>query len=97
MKKRRGWFKKARKKFVSKRIFSWDLWSTNYKWTRGYSLQCIMGEHITIRYISPMNEEYQILCAIRKLGPERGFWKAREYAIEHSGNWRFAFNKKIEI
>ena len=94
MKRRNGWFKKARKKFVNKRVFSWDF--SNYRERYNYMIEAIEGQGMKLRYIDK-DKNYQIINTISNLGFIEGFWKAREYAKNHNDIWCFSFDKIISI
>ena len=94
MKRRKGWYKKARIKFVNKKVFSWTL--SKHKQNSHCQIQSLNSGGGTIRYMSK-DENYQIIKAVDDLGFVKGFFKAREYAKKHSDEWYFSFAKKIKI
>lgn len=93
-KRKRGWFKKARKKFVSERIFSWAL--SHYRDNFSHQIEALNDGRITLKY-NDKSEKYQVINAIHGLGFASGFWKAREYAKGYDDNWCFSFDKIIKI
>ena len=94
MKRKRGWFKEARKKFVSKRIFSWTL--SHYRNNFSHQIEVLNDGSTTLKY-NDKSERYQVINAIRGLGFANGFWKAREYAKKHDDDWCLTFDKVIKI
>jgi len=94
MKRKKGWFKKARIKFVEKRVFSWTL--SDYKQNSRYQIQSLNSGGGTIRYMLK-DESYQVIKAVDDLGFVEGFFKAREYSKKHNNEWDFSFAKKIKI
>jgi len=93
-KRKRGWFKKAREKFVNERIFSWTF--SNYRDNFSHEIEALNGGKISLKY-NDKSEKYQVINAIGNLGFVNGFWKARKYAKEHDNNWCFSFDKVIKI
>ena len=94
MKRRKGWYKKARIKFVNKKMFSWTF--SNHKHNFHYQIQSLNSGGGTISYILK-DENYQVIKAIDDLGFVKGFFKAREYVKKHSDEWCFSFARKIKI
>lgn len=94
MKRRKGWFKKARKKFANGRIFSWTL--SHYRDNFSHQIEALNDGGISLKY-NDRSEKYQVINTIHGLGFTDGFWKAREYAKKHDNNWCFTFDKIIEI
>ena len=92
--RKKGWFKKARKKFVNKRVFSWKL--ENYRKHFDYGIRVFKNSNTLIKY-ADKDRDYQIVHAISDLGFVKGFWKAREYAKKNDYDWCFGFDKKIIV
>jgi len=93
-KRKKGWFKKARKRFTSERIFSWTL--SHYRDRFSHQIEASNDGEISLRY-DDRSEKYQVINAIHSLGFTDGFWKARAYAKEHDNNWCFSFDKIIKV
>ena len=93
-KMRKNWFKKAKKKFIKKRIFRWILcekWHSpphvevEYVWNEGASLTYCSKDHL-----------YQIIRKAKDLGFIKGFLYAESVAKRDPKSWRFYFDKKGE-
>lgn len=95
MKKRKGWFKKARKKFVSKKVFSWKLFNRKEGYFH-HEIQKINDGSSNMRYLDK-GDCYQILKTIDEFSFVEGFWKAKKYAEDNSDIWCFYFKKNIKI
>jgi len=80
-------FKRATKKFIRKRVYSWRL-------ENGMQKIEVNSFEARIRYYSEFDEIYQIFEKARDLGFVRGFLYAREVG-KRNKEFYFSFNKKI--
>lgn len=94
---RKGWFKKAKRKFVKKRVYRWKLCAGHgqpakeeIEFLRSGGL---FGRSATIKF-SSHDRIYQILEKARDYGFVQGFWYAREI-IKKDEFFYFWFDKRI--
>lgn len=98
--KKRGWFGRAKKKFINQKIYEWTLYGkdTWLEWKSGN------GWHVHVSWSN--NYERQIINSIIDSGSTEGFLKARKLMIRKlynqelgssSGKWVIVFEKKVEI
>lgn len=88
--RRKGWFKKAKKKFVKKRVYRWCFYFAG----RDYDLERYQSGRFSMKY-RDRDATFQQLENIKILGFVKGFWKARSMA-HNSESWCFYFDKRIE-
>ncbi len=86
---RKGWFKKARKKFVKKRVYRWKL-CTEFSREK---IEYFRSGRNTIQFYSH-DHVYQLLEKISDLGFIKGFWYARKEGRKKEG-FNFWFDKRI--
>lgn len=89
---RKGWFKKARKKFVKKRVYRWKLCFENsseeIEFLNGWA-----GGSYTLKFHSH-DFICQLLEKVRDFGFIEGFWYARKEGKKKEG-FNFWFDKRI--
>jgi len=92
MRKRKGWYKKARIKFVWKRVFSYtyekDVLSS-------YMIE-VYRDTVEFSY-STKDDWYQRLKKIENKGFIGGFWYARALSKKHIGNFYWDRILKEEV
>lgn len=90
-KMRKGWFKKAKKKFVKKRIYRWEInsYGSEPKLQMGHS-GCSTLIH------EDRDERYQILEHAQDLGFIKGFWYGRKLDKGMEG-WGLHFDKRVNL
>jgi len=84
MRLRKGWYKKARRKFVRKRVFSWRLCQDNcigwwYKRSR-------LSRKLSQTGWSPSSEHKQVMEKLNRMSFAKGFWYARKWLQRHPFN-----------
>ena len=90
-KMRKGWFKKAKKKFVKKRVYRWEI--SSYRSTP--KLQMLRTGSSNLQY-TDKNERYQILEHAKNLGFIKGFLYGRELEKGEEG-WGLSFDKRVKL
>ena len=88
--KRKGWFKKARKKFVKERVFRWVF--REKRSYPGYEIEYLHNSRAEMRWVVT-DSMYQDLNHLYYSGFTRGFWEARRLA-KNSTTWRFYWDRK---
>ena len=90
-KMRKGWFKKAKSKFVKKRVYRWTMASF------GAFPRLEMYHNGRFDFRSgDKNERYQVLEHIKNLGFVAGFLYARKL-FKSEGAWGFHFDKRVKL
>lgn len=90
--RRKGWFKKAKKKFVRERVYRW---SFRRPWPNREELEYHRSGRHTMEYYD-RDIIFQQLEKVENLGFMKGFWKARSMAKADPKFWIFYFDKKVE-
>jgi len=92
MRKRKGWYKKAKLKFVLKRVFSY----TYGKDVLSYYMIEVYRDMVEFSY-SVKDGWYQRLKKIENKGFISGFWYARALSKKHIGNFYWSKILKEEV
>jgi len=86
---RRGWYKRARKKFVRKRVYSWRF---QEGWMQHHDkLEC---RRDGVRYQYSNNTWEQRIRKLKEMGFVKGFWSARQ--LVKRGIGEFYWHKILE-
>lgn len=91
---RKGWYKKAKKKFIRKKIYSWKLCEP-FGSIGKYEIEFIHNEGTRITFQSK-SHKYQALKKAQILGFVKGFFYARKLHQEAPDFWWFFYEKRIE-
>lgn len=91
---RKGWFKKAKKKFIRKRVYKWELTEVFGAYVK-YEIIFIHNEGAKLLWISRDNQ-YQVLKKALSLGFVDGFIYARKKHVKAPKSWLFFYDKRIE-
>lgn len=87
---RKGWFKKAKRKFVKKRVIYWEI---KYGFTEIPYLKARKSS-ITLGY-DTIDNYFVLLNEIYEKGFVTGFWAARKLKLKFPNIWKFRFQKRL--
>ena len=91
---KKNWFKKARYKFVKKRVLYWNFYYEGLGSSFvSYELKMDCFGRGELHYSDKFNDRYYLLERISKLGFVKGFWEARRIA-QKDEDWGFIFKTK---
>jgi len=91
----KGWYKRARKKFVKKRVFRWSF--TVYG--GGASMRASVEHRRFSREIKYRDKDksYQIVTKVAYAGFVNGFWLGRKLVRKKPDKYYLSFDKRIEL
>ncbi len=93
---KKGWFKKAKRLFVKRRVYEWKFQSERGS-QPDFTLSCIVNDYPSCSGWFFFDQDNQILAHLRSLSFVKGFWKARELSKTHSDDYKFLYTKVIKI
>lgn len=92
---RKGWYKRAKRKFVKKRAWKWGIMESN-KASPVFTLEIIRGEGCKYGY-AEKEIRYQTFQYLISRGFDKGFWEARQLGKEKPKVWVFYWMKKYSF
>lgn len=92
---KKGWFKKAKKKFIRKKVFSFNFYDTEHS---DWNLDIKNNGSSGLQYSWISSEAEQVLLTLRNYGTFYWrFMKARELHFKEPKKYGFYWEKKITV